>query len=80
MSRCEGRAPSNERVAWLHNHARRTAGIVRQNLTLAVAVIAVLSIFAVAGSIPLPLAVIGHEGSTVLVALNALRLLRSHDD
>lgn len=68
-----------ERVAWLHRHARRTASIVGQNLTLAIAVIAVLSVFAVLGSIPLPLAVVGHEGSTVLVALNALRLLRTRD-
>lgn len=66
-----------ERVAWLHHHARRTAGIVKQNLTLAIAVIAVLSVCAVQGSVPLPLAVVGHEGSTVLVALNALRLLHT---
>ncbi len=66
-------------VAWLHAHARRTAGIVAQNLTLAIAVIAVLSVFASLGGVPLPLAVVGHEGSTVLVALNALRLLRSRD-
>lgn len=66
-------------VAWLHQHARRTARIVRQNLTLAIAVISTLSVFAVLGGIPLPLAVIGHEGSTVLVALNALRLLRSDE-
>jgi len=66
-------------VAWLHAHARRTATIVRQNLTLAIAVIAVLSVFASIGNIPLPFAVVGHEGSTVLVALNALRLLRSSE-
>ena len=65
-----------DRVAWLHQHARRTAAIVRQNLILAIGVIAVLSVFAVLGRISLPLAVIGHEGSTVFVALNALRLLR----
>ena len=29
------------------------------------------------GSLPLPLGVAGHEGSTVLVVLNGLRLLRS---
>jgi Cd2+/Zn2+-exporting ATPase len=63
-------------VAWLHRHALRTARIVRQNLTFAIGVIAVLSVFAALGNVPLPLAVIGHEGSTVLVCLNALRLLR----
>ncbi len=65
-----------EVVAWLHQHALRTARIVKENLTLALAVIGVLSVFAALGAIPLPLAVIGHEGSTVLVAINALRLLR----
>jgi Cd2+/Zn2+-exporting ATPase len=68
-----------ESVAWLHDHAKRTAGLVRQNLTFAIAVIAILSVFAALGNIPLPLAVVGHEGSTVLVALNALRLLRTQD-
>ncbi len=65
-----------ERIGWLYHHARRTASIVQQNLILAISVIVVLAGFSVAGRIPLPLAVIGHEGSTVLVALNALRLLR----
>lgn len=69
-----------ERVAWLHRHAQRTAAIVRQNLTLAIGVIAGLSVFAVSGNIELPIAVIGHEGSTVLVAVNALRLLRTPND
>lgn len=66
-----------EGVAWLHAHAIRTARIVRQNLTFAIGVIAALSVFAVLGEIPLPLAVVGHEGSTILVALNGLRLLRT---
>ncbi len=63
-------------VAWLHRHALRTTRIVRQNVAFALVVIVVLSFFAAVGRIPLPLAVVGHEGSTVLVALNALRLLR----
>jgi len=62
-------------VAWVYSQARRTARIVRQNLTVAIGVIVVLAGFALAGRVPLPLAVIGHEGSTVLVALNAMRLL-----
>lgn len=65
-----------EDVAWLHRHARRTVRIVRQNIGFALAVIAVLAPFAVAGEVPLPIAVVGHEGSTVLVAINALRLLK----
>ncbi|HUU85989.1 MAG TPA: cation-translocating P-type ATPase [Phycisphaerae bacterium] len=65
-----------ELIAWLHRQALRTASIVRQNLTLAIGVITVLGCCAVATDLPLPLAVIAHEGSTVLVALNALRLIR----
>lgn len=64
-------------LSWLMAHSKRTAGIVRQNLTLAISVIVVLSILAVAGQVQLPVAVIGHEGSTLLVAANALRLLRA---
>jgi len=63
-------------VAQLHKQALRTARVVRQNVTFALAVIGVLSVFAALGEVPLPLAVVGHEGSTVLVAVNALRLLR----
>ncbi len=65
-----------ELVAWVHRHAKRTASIVRQNIIFAIVVIVGLSILATIGGLALPLAVIGHEGSTVLVALNGLRLLR----
>jgi Zn2+/Cd2+-exporting ATPase len=68
---------SLERLGWLFEHAHRTAHIVRQNLTLALSVIVLLSGFAIAGQVKLPLAVIAHEGSTLLVAANALRLLRA---
>jgi Zn2+/Cd2+-exporting ATPase len=65
------------RLGFVANHARRTSRIIWQNLTLAISVIAVLSVFAVAGKVDLPLAVIAHEGSTLVVAANALRLLRA---
>ena len=68
---------SIEQLAWLHRHARRTARIVRQNLALAIGVIIALSGFAMTGTVDLPIAVIGHEGSTLVVALNAMRLLRA---
>jgi Cd2+/Zn2+-exporting ATPase len=56
--------------------ARRTRRIVTQNLVFAGSVILVLSVLAIAGVVPLPLGVVGHEGSTVIVTLNGLRLLR----
>jgi Cd2+/Zn2+-exporting ATPase len=55
--------------------ARRARAIVRQNLAFAFAVIAVLMVFAMFGAIPLTLGVIGHEGSTLIVVANGLRLL-----
>jgi Cd2+/Zn2+-exporting ATPase len=55
--------------------ARRTQRIIRENLIFAFGMIGVLLAFTFFGSLRMPLAVIGHEGSTVLVILNGLRLL-----
>ena len=55
--------------------ARRTARVIRQNLTLALGAMAVLVTGSLFFELPLPLAVIGHEGGTLLVVLNGLRLL-----
>jgi P-type E1-E2 ATPase len=65
------------RLAEAHRLARRTAAIIRQNLTFALGAMAVLVIAGLFFNLPLPLAVIGHEGGTVLVVLNGLRLLRA---
>jgi Cd2+/Zn2+-exporting ATPase len=64
-----------ERLADAHRLARRTARIIRQNLTFALAAMAVLVTGGLFFDLPLPLAVVGHEGGTVLVVLNGLRLL-----
>jgi heavy metal translocating P-type ATPase len=56
--------------------ARRARKLVVTNLILASAFITVLVLWDVLGTLPLPLGVAGHEGSTVLVGLNGLRLLR----
>ena len=56
--------------------ARRARRLVTQNLVLAFGVIVVLVGLDLAGRLPLPIGVAAHEGSTVLVALNGLRLLR----
>ncbi|MCC5846347.1 MAG: cadmium-translocating P-type ATPase [Verrucomicrobia bacterium] len=55
---------------------RRTRRIVIQNLVFAMGIIVGLGLLALFRGIPLPLGVIAHEGSTVLVCLNGLRLLR----
>jgi Cd2+/Zn2+-exporting ATPase len=61
---------------WLMSKARQTKWIVRENLILATTAILLASIPALMGYLPLWLAVILHEGGTVLVGLNALRLLK----
>ena len=65
-----------EKLDWLVQKAQQTHAIVKQNLTIATAAIAIASLPALAGFIPIWVAVILHEGGTVLVGLNALRLLR----
>ncbi|WP_033319850.1 heavy metal translocating P-type ATPase [Streptomyces yerevanensis] len=56
--------------------SRRARELVVQNLVIAGVFIAGLVIWDLAGTLPLPLGVAGHEGSTVIVGLNGLRLLR----
>lgn len=56
--------------------ARRSRRIVKQNLIFAGSVILLLIASNFIQGIPLPLGVVGHEGSTLLVILNSLRLLR----
>lgn len=55
--------------------SQRAKGIIRQNLVISLGTVVVLVIFATLGKIPLPLGVVGHEGSTVVVVMNSLRLL-----
>ncbi|WP_031042164.1 heavy metal translocating P-type ATPase [Streptomyces sp. NRRL F-5650] len=56
--------------------SRRARRLVVQNLAVAGVFITVLVLWDLLGHLPLPLGVAGHEGSTVLVGLNGLRLLR----
>lgn len=53
----------------------RARRIIRQNLAISVGVIVMLVIGALGASVPLTLGVIGHEGSTLIVVFNSLRLL-----
>ena len=56
--------------------SRASRSIIRQNLAIALGIIGLLVLTSVFGLIQLSGAVILHEGSTILVVLNALRLLR----
>jgi len=56
--------------------SRRARRVVMANLAIAATFIAVLVVWDLVGTLPLPLGVAGHEGSTIIVGLNGLRLLR----
>jgi heavy metal translocating P-type ATPase len=62
-------------LVWLFAKAGQTRAIVRQNVSLAILSMIVGITTALQGILPLWMAVTIHEGSTLLVGLNALRLL-----
>ena len=55
---------------------KKTNRVIKANLAIGGGVITILAITSLIGILPLPVAVVGHEGSTVVVILNGLRLLR----
>ncbi len=55
--------------------SQRAQRIIKQNLFISLGTVVVLVTFAMLGKIPLTLGVVGHEGSTVIVVMNSLRLL-----
>ncbi|MFI9724062.1 heavy metal translocating P-type ATPase [Streptomyces sp. NPDC052396] len=55
--------------------SRRARRLVVQNLVIASVFITTLVVWDLAGELPLPLGVAGHEGSRVIVGLNGLRML-----
>ncbi|HJP83455.1 MAG TPA: cation-translocating P-type ATPase [Fimbriimonadaceae bacterium] len=65
-----------QRIPQLMRLGKRTNQIIVANLFFAAGVIVCLTLYSFTGKLPLPLAVIGHEGSTVVVILNGLRVLR----
>ncbi|MHC0061661.1 heavy metal translocating P-type ATPase [Nostoc sp. UIC 10890] len=65
-----------EKIAVAIHLGRRSQLIVKQNVVVALGFIMLLLVGNFLGNINLPIGVIGHEGSTVLVTLSGLRLLR----
>ena len=57
--------------------SQRARRVIRQNLFVSLGTVVVLVCLAMLGKIPLTLGVVGHEGSTVVVVMNSLRLLLS---
>lgn len=65
-----------ELLDWLMAKAHHTKRVILENVSVAFAAIAFASIPALFGLVPLWLAVLLHEGGTVVVGLNSLRLLK----
>jgi Cd2+/Zn2+-exporting ATPase len=63
------------KIPYVLGLGRKTRRTLVVNLAIAFGAIALMVGTILLRGIPLPLAVIGHEGSTVLVSLNGLRLL-----
>ncbi len=55
--------------------SRRAKVVIRQNLTLALGVVVIMVVATSIGAVPLAIGVAAHEGSTLIVCLNSLRLL-----
>jgi Zn2+/Cd2+-exporting ATPase len=66
-----------EKLAAAIELGKRSQLVVKQNIVIALGFILLLLIGNFLGNINLPLGVIGHEGSTVLVTLSGLRLLKN---
>ncbi|ESR10695.1 HAD-IC family P-type ATPase, partial [Streptococcus iniae] len=63
------------RIPYSIRLSQKMKGIVKQNIIFALSVISLLILANVMQVVNLPLGVVGHEGSTILVILNGLRLL-----
>lgn len=64
-----------EKLAKTHRLAQQANAIIKQNLYFATGIMILMIIVTIFGHLPLPLGVIGHEGGTLLVVSNGLRLL-----
>jgi Cd2+/Zn2+-exporting ATPase len=65
-----------ENFVFARDLSRRARSIIRQNLVLSLGTMMVMATLSlVSAKIPLSLGVAAHEGSTVIVVLNSLRLL-----
>lgn len=60
--------------------SKKLNSIILQNVVFAVSVIVILVVLNILGLLDLPMGVLFHEGSTILVILNGLRLLRQRNE
>jgi len=64
-----------DKLAWVVRLSKKTRRVMVQNIGFSLGVILILVVGALGWNIPLTLGVVAHEGSTLLVCLNGLRLL-----
>jgi Cd2+/Zn2+-exporting ATPase len=64
------------KLPWLVHHAKRTLGIIRQNIIFSLGVKALFVVLTFAGFATLWGAIAADVGASLLVVTNALRLLR----
>jgi Cd2+/Zn2+-exporting ATPase len=55
--------------------SQRAKSVIKQNLAISLGVVVVMAVASSFGIVPLAVGVAAHEGSTVVVCLNSLRLL-----
>lgn len=65
-----------EKITFSYRLSKKLNGIITQNLIFSVSVIIALLVINFSQGLSLPIGVLGHEGSTILVILNGLRLLK----
>jgi heavy metal translocating P-type ATPase len=63
------------KLAYAYKLSQQMNRIIKQNLIFAVGIMILMVIITIGWYLPLPLGVIGHEGGTLLVVANSLRLL-----
>ncbi len=66
------------RIPWIITLARHARVVIAQNLVIALGTICIVAPLAALGHTPLGVAVLLHEGSTIVVVLSSLRLLKHH--
>ncbi|MFD1204452.1 MULTISPECIES: heavy metal translocating P-type ATPase [Sporosarcina] len=67
------------KISYAIKVSRKMQRIVKQNMIFSISVIVLLIILNFLQAVDLPFGVIGHEGSTILVILNGLRMLNKID-
>ncbi len=64
-----------KKLAYTYSLSKKVNRIIKQNLFFAIGIMVVMVVATLFYELPLPLGVIGHEGGTLLVVANGLRLL-----